>query len=69
MKLQLEHSCRIDGDIEEDENLESVMVWTMDGHMISLTKFKVEEKEVESKPEELDERQQEIRRILESLKL
>lgn len=52
----MEHSCSIDGDIEEDEKIESVMVRTIDGHMISLTKFKVEEIEPDSKPVELDER-------------
>lgn len=57
MKLQTEHSCKIDGDIEEDEKLESVMIWTLDGHMISITKFKFEEVEPETKSEELDERQ------------
>lgn len=68
-KLQMEHSCWIDGDIEEDDRIESVMIWTQDGHMISLTKFKFEEVEPEAKKEDLDERQQEIWWLLEALKL
>jgi hypothetical protein len=32
------------------------MIKTMDGHMISITKLKIEIEEPDSKPEELDER-------------
>jgi hypothetical protein len=58
----------LDGKIQLSPTLESALLRTPDGHMISLTYLSEAVSEPE-KPEELDPRQQEIRRILDSLKL
>ena len=75
-KLESEYGAMLDGDVKIDENFEIATLKSTDGHMISLIKVKYDEAidnedELSSVSQEtsLDPRQQEIRRLLESLKL
>jgi catechol 2,3-dioxygenase-like lactoylglutathione lyase family enzyme len=67
-KLQESHNCSVDGQVVASEALETVMLRTADGHMVGLVR-ELTTVEEPGAVEELDERQQEIRRLLDSLKL
>ena len=66
-QLVADHAVTLDGAIEKNGPLESAALWTPDGYMIALMKQPVwEEEKVE---EELTPREQELWRILDSMKL
>mmetsp|Transcript_7532 Transcript_7532/g.8562 ORF Transcript_7532/g.8562 Transcript_7532/m.8562 type:complete len:128 (+) Transcript_7532:121-504(+) len=75
-KLEDEYGAKLDGEIQIDNDFEIATVKSEDGHMVSLMKVKYDEiidneDDLSSISQEsnLDPRQQEIRRLLDSLKL
>ena len=74
-KLQEEYSAQLDGEIQKDEFYEVATLRSEDGQMVSLIKAnyqeEVDDEDLSTLKQEsmLDPRQQEIRRLLESLKL
>ena len=74
-KLQEEYLAQLDGEIQKDELYEVATLRSEDGQMVSLIKAnyqeEVDDEDLSTLKQEsmLDPRQQEIRRLLESLKL
>ncbi|CAI2382966.1 unnamed protein product [Moneuplotes crassus] len=75
-KLEKEYGAALDGEICKDDNFEIATLRSKDGHMVSLMKIKYDEQiddedglNTVNQEATLDPRQQEIRRLLDSLKL
>ena len=75
-KLESDYGAKLDGDVQKDDYFEVATMRSEDGHMVSLLKVKYDEtidneEDLSTIKQEssLDPRQQEIRRLLDSLKL
>ena len=75
-KLEHDYGATIDGEVQKDDHFEVATLRSQDGHMVSVMKVLYEEEidnedGLNSMSEEasLDPRQQEIKRLLDSMKL